>query len=86
MYYAYILRSLRDRKLYIGYTEDLQRRFSEHQHGLSDATAPRRPFELLFYEAFTCPDDAKRREAYFKSTKGRWTLRQMLRHALEVRE
>ena len=84
MYYTYVLRSLPDRKLYVGYTKDLQRRFSEHQHGQSDATAPRRPFELLFYEAFQHSADAKRREMYFKSTKGRRAMHLMLRDSLSL--
>jgi hypothetical protein len=37
----------------------------------------------MYYEAHTSKKDAKRREQYFKSTKGKSTLRQMLRNALD---
>lgn len=83
MYYTYVLRSVKDRKLYIGYTTDLRRRFAEHQQGRNDSTRNRRPFELLFYEAFKDERDAKRRESYFKTDKGKSTLRQMLRFSIE---
>ena len=82
MHYTYVLRSLKDRELYVGSTADLQRRFTEHQSGRAEATAPRRPFELLFYEAFKCKADAERRERYLKSTKGRRSLRQILQESL----
>ena len=82
MYYTYVLRSLRDRKLYIGFTHDLRQRFIEHQEGKVESTKPRRPFELLFYEAFQYKKDALGRERYFKTTKGKVTLRQVLRDSL----
>jgi len=47
-YCVYILYSLKDNNLYIGYTTNIQRRFAEHQSGNSKSTAPRRPFKLIF--------------------------------------
>ena len=79
MYYIYILRSLKDKKLYIGYSENLKRRFIEHQKGDVQSTKPRRPFELIFYEAYKNMADAKRREKYFKTDKGKSTLKIMLK-------
>jgi putative endonuclease len=79
MYYVYILQSLKDKKLYIGYSENLKRRFAEHQNGEVQSTKPRRPFELIFYEAYKNIADAKRREKYFKTNKGKSSLRMMLK-------
>ncbi|MEK7071455.1 MAG: GIY-YIG nuclease family protein, partial [Patescibacteria group bacterium] len=70
MYYVYILKSKKDNLLYIGYSTDLKKRFSEHQNGNVRSTKPRRPFELIFYEAYKSSKDAKRREMYFKTSKG----------------
>lgn len=42
MYYVYLLKSLKDKDLYTGSTEDLKRRFREHQQGSSIATRDRR--------------------------------------------
>ncbi len=39
-YCVYILLSEKDGNFYIGFTTDLHRRFTEHIHGQSDATAP----------------------------------------------
>ena len=82
MYYVYVLQSLKDKKLYIGYTANLRRRLKEHKHGGSESTKKRLPFRLIFYEAFILEGDAKRREKYFKTTKGKRALRLMLKDSL----
>jgi len=70
MYFVYILKSLKYGKLYTGYTNDLKRRFFEHNSGLIKITKWRRPFKLIFYEAFLNQQDATAREKYFKSLYG----------------
>ena len=66
MFYLYILKSKVDNKLYIGSTNDLRRRFSEHNSGQVKSTKPRAPFELRYYEAFHKESDARKREASIK--------------------
>ena len=83
MFYTYILQSLKDYKFYIGYSSDLKRRMKEHRNGGSKSTKCRLPLRLLYYEAHTSKIDARRREKYFKTEKGKSTLRQMLRDALK---
>jgi putative endonuclease len=83
-YYVYVLQSLRDNGLYIGSTGDLRMRFRLHNDGAVRSTSPRRPFELIFYEAYRSEYDAKRREIYLKSTKGRTTLKSMLQNFLQA--
>lgn len=61
MFYIYILQSLKDKKLYIGYTNDLKRRMAEHQNGLSQSTKYRIPLELIYYEAYKNKQDAQER-------------------------
>ena len=85
MYYVYVLLSLKDHKFYIGFSEDIKKRLTDHNAGRNTSTKSRRPFELIYYEAHLSKDDALRREAYFKTTKGKSTLRQMLRKALELK-
>jgi len=82
MHYVYVLQSLKDKKLYIDYTVDLRRRLKEHKYGGSESTKKRLPFRLIFYEAFILERDAKRRERYFKTTKGKRALRLMLKDSL----
>ena len=83
MFYVYILKSRKDEKLYIGYTEDLRRRFSEHNKGLNRATKSRVPLDLLYYEAYASQADAKSRERRLKSSAGANTaLKRRLRDSL----
>jgi len=62
MFYVYVLKSKRDENLYIGYTNNLRQRVSEHNKGLVVSTRSRTPFELRYYEAFYLEADARNRE------------------------
>ncbi|PIR80081.1 MAG: excinuclease ABC subunit C [Candidatus Levybacteria bacterium CG10_big_fil_rev_8_21_14_0_10_35_13] len=78
-YYVYILKSLRNKSLYIGYTSDLKKRIKKHNKGESLATKSFIPYELIFYEGFLNKIDAKNREKYFKSGYGRISINKMLK-------
>ncbi len=78
-HYVYVLRSLKDRLFYIGYSDDPKTRLKNHNTGKNTSTKNRRPLRLIFYEAFLNKQDALKRERYFKTTKGKTTLRQMLK-------
>ena len=81
-YYTYVLLSLKDNKFYIGSTSDLKKRFIAHYKGMVNATKNRLPVKLIFYEAYLNKYDAIRREDYFKTSKGKQTLRNMLKKYL----
>ena len=81
-YYVYILQSLKNSSLYIGYTSDLRKRLKEHNSGLNQATKSFVPYKLIFYEAFLNRVDAKNREKYLKGGYGRKTIRGMLKKYL----
>lgn len=66
MFYVYLLKSKKDEKLYIGFTNDLRRRIQEHNSGLNESTKFRRPFELVYYEAYKSEKDARNREENLK--------------------
>ena len=82
MFYTYILQSLKNKSLYIGYTTDLKKRFKEHNSGKGSATKPFRPYKLIFYEAFLNKIDAKNREEYLKGGYGRKTIKTMIKKYL----
>lgn len=65
--------------MYVGYSENLRQRILEHNTGRSKSTKPYLPLQLIHYEAYSNKKDAKRREMYFKTTKGKVTLRAMLK-------
>ncbi|OHA06490.1 MAG: hypothetical protein A2934_00005 [Candidatus Sungbacteria bacterium RIFCSPLOWO2_01_FULL_47_10] len=66
MFYVYILKSKVDKKLYVGSTNDLRRRFEEHNKGQVRSTKSCAPFELRYYEAYFSEEDARRRERSLK--------------------
>ncbi len=66
MFFLYILKSLKDENLYIGYTSNLRKRIEEHNSGESQSTNPRKPFKLIYYEAYLSEKDAKHREHNLK--------------------
>ncbi|HXK41006.1 MAG TPA: GIY-YIG nuclease family protein [Candidatus Paceibacterota bacterium] len=70
-FYVYVLKSSKDNRLYIGYTNNLVRRIEEHKKGLSFATKFRFPFKTIYFEGCLNEKDAKRREHYLKTTQGR---------------
>lgn len=76
--YVYVLFSLKDKQLYIGFTTDLRQRFSQHQSGKVTSTKQRLPVSLIYYEAYKNVIDAKKREKYLKSGFGRSQLKKAL--------
>ena len=68
MHYLYILKSLRDNKLYIGSTNNLYLRLRQHNNGQSKSTKFRRPFILIYSEEYLSKSEAMKREWYFKNT------------------
>ena len=62
MYYVYILKI--NNEFYIGYTEDLKRRFKEHS---KDGT-----INLIYYEAYLNKNPATRREKKLKHYGSAW--------------
>jgi len=71
MYYTYVLRSEKDEKLYVGFTEDLKTRTKQHCSGKVEATKHRRPLKLIYYEACLNRVKAIKREKYLKTGFGR---------------
>ncbi|NPA79475.1 MAG: GIY-YIG nuclease family protein [Thermotogae bacterium] len=69
-WYVYVLRSLKDRGYYIGYTSNLERRIEFHNAGRQRSTRHRRPWRLVYYEEFSSRSEAIRREKQLKAYKG----------------
>ncbi len=78
-YYVYILKSINKEFIYTGYTENLKRRFTEHNSLKVLSTKHYAPLEIIHYEAYKDKLDAHRREGYFKTSKGKTTLKTMLK-------
>ncbi|MFA6281028.1 MAG: GIY-YIG nuclease family protein [Candidatus Omnitrophota bacterium] len=82
MYFVYVLISDFDGKFYIGFTNNVAQRLKDHNSAKVFSISSRRPFRIVYYEAHLSKTDAIRRERYFKTSKGKITLKQMLRYSL----
>ncbi|MDP2653418.1 MAG: GIY-YIG nuclease family protein [Candidatus Omnitrophota bacterium] len=80
MYQVYILLSEKDRKLYIGFTEDISRRLDEHNGGKVESTRHRSPFQLIYCESYLNKKDALGREKFLKSGSGHRYLKKQLKN------
>ncbi len=74
MWYVYILRSITDKNLYIGSTNNIRRRLEEHNSGKVDSTKGRIPFDLEAYIAVKDRVKAIELEQYFKTGSGKALL------------
>ncbi len=71
-YYVYILKCL-DGLTYTGITNNISRRFEEHQNGLNKTcfTYKRRPLELIFQQEFNNVEQA----IYFEKKIKKWSAK-----------
>jgi len=81
-HYLYVLLSEKDKRFYIGITNDLQARIDRHNRGNVKSTSKRLPLKLIYYECYKLKSDALRNEKYYKTTKGREDLRKKLKDCL----
>lgn len=66
MYYVYIIKSQKEKVLYIGYTANLIKRLKDHNSGLSKHTKKYLPWKLVYLEGYADENDAKDREIKLK--------------------
>ena len=68
---------MKDFKMYIEYTTNLDNRFKNHNDGKTTSITKRRPLVLIFCEFYNSKIDAQRREKYLKTTAGKRGLKLM---------
>ncbi len=84
MYYVYLLKSAKDKKLYVGYTKDLKRRLTLHNSGQVFSTKTRLPMKLIYCEIYRSEEDAKNREKTLKyQGQGIRRLKERLKESLK---
>ena len=68
MFYAYVLKSQKNFRNYIGSTENLKQKIHEHNIGTGGKfTSLNRPYKLIYYEAYLNKKDAQRAEKFYKT-------------------
>jgi putative endonuclease len=70
MFYAYILKSVKDCGYYYGSTSNLEKRLETHNAGKVRSTKGRRPWKIHYYKKFEFRTDAVKRELFFKTFDG----------------
>ncbi len=78
MYYAYVLQSEIDNRLYKGHTKDIANRLKEHNSGKTKSTKGYIPWKAVYFETFKTKEEAIIREKYFKTGIGRQFLKDIL--------
>ena len=71
MYSVYVLKSLNRNYIYVGISDNVQRRVGEHNSGWNRTTKLYKPFKLLHTEVFPDRIAARKREKWFKSGEGK---------------
>jgi len=85
VFYVYLLQNKSDGSLYIGLTNDLRKRWMQHNTNRSGYTARKGPWRLAYYEAYTSKSDAIVREKRLKQFKqGYAQLKNRLRGSLKL--
>lgn len=70
-HYVYVLCSQKDRKFYVGYTKNVQKRVEQHNSGKVRSTKRRLPMKLIYWEGCINQQDAATREKYLKTGWGK---------------
>jgi len=76
---VYVLYSLKDKKRYVGFTENISCRIQQHSSGLVKSTIHRRPLILVYIESNLSKKAAMDKERFFKSGKGREFLKSVIK-------
>ena len=78
-FFVYLLLSEKDNRTYLGSTDNLDRRIFEHNNGQNKSTRHRRPLKLIYTEEKENILEARQREKFLKTKKGRNKLRDIFK-------
>jgi len=76
---VYALESLKHNYIYVGMTQNLERRFSEHNAGACSSTRFHAPFRVIYTELQSTRIAARAREKYLKSGIGKEFLKLLIK-------
>lgn len=83
MYYVYAISSKIKKYIYVGLTNDIKRRFSEHNRGKERTTKSYCPFILIYLQKFNTRVQARNREKYLKSGVGKEFLKCIVSNCIQ---
>ncbi|MFH2145662.1 MAG: GIY-YIG nuclease family protein [Candidatus Omnitrophota bacterium] len=82
MYHTYILKSKTAKRTYVGCTADIEKRLREHNKGIVKSSKAYGPYSLLYKETFLTFQEARKKEAFYKSASGRKALKKLLQEII----
>jgi putative endonuclease len=77
MFIVYALKSEKDCRIYVGFTQDLSRRLKEHNSGKTRSTKGWLPWNVIYTEEVDSREKARAREIYLKSGIGKEFLKSL---------
>ena len=78
MYYVYAIKSLERIYIYVGMTNNIERRLAQHNNGQNRSTKAYKPFKLIYKEIYNTSTEAREREKYLKSGIGKEFLKMQI--------
>ena len=85
MYIVYAIYSEQFNKIYIGQTENIERRMFEHNNGLLSIYSKRyKPWKVVYTEEYPTRAEAMKRERQLKSQKGREFIWKIIREKYQI--
>uniref|UniRef100_F4C1B0 Excinuclease ABC C subunit domain protein n=1 Tax=Sphingobacterium sp. (strain 21) TaxID=743722 RepID=F4C1B0_SPHS2 len=77
IYYVYAIRSERDGRIYVGLSQNVEKRLNEHNEGRTKSTKGYIPWKLIYKEEVGNRLTARKREKYYKSGIGKEFLKSL---------
>jgi len=76
MFFVYIIVSESSGlRFYVGMTQDVEKRLTEHNNGKAKSTKGYTPWKLFFFESFNTRIEARKKEKYYKAGSGKETIK-----------
>jgi putative endonuclease len=75
---VYAIESEVDKRLYIGFTKNLEIRLQEHNSGRTKSTKGYRPWKVVFTKTVNNRKEARKIEKYYKSGSGKEKLKELI--------
>ena len=79
MFYVYAIASCTRQYIYVGLTNDVERRLFQHNNGENRSTKAYKPFRLIWKEECKTRPEARMREKQMKSGVGKEYLRSLVK-------
>ncbi|WKD85187.1 hypothetical protein KCTC32516_00526 [Polaribacter huanghezhanensis] len=77
MFTVYAISSIKRNYIYVGLTNNLEKRLIRHNKGYKPTTKPYAPFQLIYSEITETRIEARAKEKYWKSGIGKEKLRSL---------